>query len=565
MTIAEDLKPYTEDAMKIDTAPWMKACTEVNMHELYTELTLERLENQAKGTKGIPISDYKEMFADISSNNNETNSTDASNVAMLVGKGNVRTHPRRRKAKKILLKGHPGMGKTTLMKKIGWDWAKGIFTTFSIVFFVFLKLVEPGEAIENIIIRHTPALEGMSITPDIVKQLLEQFSEKCLVILDGLDEHALGQNEDVLKIIRWQKLLLCNIIVTSRPHSTGEVQRYFQTVARVKGFGRGQAMTFASKILDDERRIDEVMNFSPSRSEHLHTCPIIFLILCVLVKEDEIDLQSETFSNGELYLRLIRFLYKKYTVNKGLDYKDESFVKLLKKLGKLAWETLREGNALLQRSRVIKEIGEEAFDYGILIGNEDFRLISKETADILVTFPHRTLQEFLGSYHFVLRLSEGESMDSLLGSDCKVARFMLDSLFFHFCLWFCFSDQTYVVLENKQLAFHSLRSYVLDRLDVVQFEPEVINQVFPACDISQALKMNDSLRIEFLRGILVDLQKVKVLMLKENDPLDFILESMTGNSTCTAGFNRRLTTIYRNENAWRIAGAHFFQKYRSPG
>ena len=534
--------------MKIDTAPWVKACTEVDMEELYTDLTLERLENRAKGTKGRPISDYKEMFSEISSNKKKEDGIGASGVEGTVVEGKTRKpYSRKQKGKKILLKGDPGMGKTTLMKKIGWDWAKGIFTMFSIVFFVFLKLVEPGEAIENIIVRHTPALEGMSITPKKLRQILEQFSEECLLILDGLDEHALGQNEDVLKIIRGQKLLFCNIIVTSRPHSTGEVEQFFRMVATVQGFGRVQAKKFASRILDDEIKIEKVMSFTPSRFEHLHTCPIIFLILCVLVKEDEIDFQSETFSNGELYFRLVRFLYKKYTVNKGLDYEHNTFVNLLKRLGKLAWETLKEGNALLQRSRVIKEIGEEAFDYGILIGNEDFRLIGKETADILVTFPHRTLQEFLGSYHLVLRLSEGETMDTLLGPNCEVARFMLDSLFLHFCLWLCFSDQTYVVFENKHLAFHSLRSYVVDRLDVVQFEPEVIKQVFPACDISEALRMNDSLSIEFLRCILVDLQKVKVLMLSEHNPLDFLLESMAEKSICTVYITAGSSMIDQNE------------------
>ena len=534
--------------MKIDTAPWVKACTEVDMEELYQELSLERLENQATGTKGRPIRDYKEMFGEISSTDTREGSTGASSVASAIDEDNTRKHySRKRKGKKILLKGDPGMGKTTLMKKIGWDWAKGIFTMYSIVFFVFLKLVEPGEAIENIIVRHTPTLEGMSITPKKLRQILEQFSEKCLLILDGLDEHALGQNEDVLKIIRGQKLLFCNIIVTSRPHSTGEVERFFGTVATVQGFGRKQAKEFASRILDDEIKIDKVMNFTPSGFEHLYTCPIIFLILCVIVKEDEIDLESKTFSNGELYFRLVRFLYKKYTVNKGIDYEEGSFVKLLQRLGKLAWETLREGNALLQRSRVIKEIGEEAFDYGILIGNEDFRLIGKEIADILVTFPHRTFQEFLGSYHFVLRLSEGESMDSLLGADCKVPRFMMDSLFLNFCLWFCFSGQTYVFFENKKLAIDSLRSYVHERLDVVQFEPEVINRVFPACDIRHALKMNDSLRIEFLKGILVELRKVQVLMLNERDPIDFILESMAGKSICIMYITLGRSAIYTDE------------------
>ena len=281
--------------------------------------------------------------------------------------------------------------------------------------------------------------------------------------------------------------------------------------------------------MTDKHKIDEVIHFRPSGSEHLYTCPIIFLILCVLVKENEIDLRSKTFSNGELYFRLVRCLYKKYIVNKGLDYEDDAFVELLKKLGKLAWETLREGITLLRRSRVIKEIGEEAFDYGILIGNEDFRLIGKEAADILVTFSHRTLQDFLGSYHFVLKLSEGESLDSLLGSECKVPRFMLDSLFLHFCLWLCFTDQKYISLPNRELAFGVLRSYVLERLDVIQFESEVISRLFPACDIGHALKMNDALRMNFLRNILVELHKVKVVMLRQRDPIDCILEPMTDN------------------------------------
>ena len=57
------------------------------------------------------------------------------------------------------------MGKTTLMKKIGWDWAKGTFIQFHIVFFIFLKFVQPGEAIENIIVQQNPTLEGMNIVP----------------------------------------------------------------------------------------------------------------------------------------------------------------------------------------------------------------------------------------------------------------------------------------------------------------------------------------------------------------------------------------------------------------
>ena len=60
-------------------------------------------------------------------------------------------------------------------------------------------------------------------------------------------------------------------------------------------------------------------------------------------------------------------------------------------VGKLALKTLLSGNPLLQRSVVIKEVGPDAFDYGLLIGHEDFRLIRDETANIFVTFPHRSI------------------------------------------------------------------------------------------------------------------------------------------------------------------------------
>ena len=58
-------------------------------------------------------------------------------------------------------------------------------------------------------------------------------------------------------------------------------------------------------------------------------------------------------------------------------------------IGKLALKTLLSGDPLLQRSEVIKEVGPDAFDYGLLIGHEDAHMLIKdETADIFVTFPH---------------------------------------------------------------------------------------------------------------------------------------------------------------------------------
>ena len=202
----------------------------MDMDKLYTELTSEKIENEPSGPENTKFTDFKLLFEDklISTVNKAAQSfNDGAKRRRLHGKS---------RRKKVLIKGDPGKGKTTLMKKMGWDWATGVFKKFSIVFFVFLKLVKPQETIENIIIHQHPILKATSVKPSRVKQILETFGDRCLIIFDGLDEHALGKNEDVLEIIRGEQLPFCYIIVTSRPHCTAEIEENFNVIARVYGF-----------------------------------------------------------------------------------------------------------------------------------------------------------------------------------------------------------------------------------------------------------------------------------------------------------------------------------------
>ena len=128
------------------------------------------------------------------------------------------------------------MSKTTFSKKIGWDWARKIFELFNVVLVVFLKLVRPDKTIENVILSQYPALEGLGVSEQKLRFFLENYGKEILLILDGLDEHALGENKDVVKIIRGQKLIHCNVILTSRPHTTLAIEHYFRTVVSVEGF-----------------------------------------------------------------------------------------------------------------------------------------------------------------------------------------------------------------------------------------------------------------------------------------------------------------------------------------
>ena len=356
----------------------------------------------------------------------------------------------------------------------------------------------------------------MNVTPKKLRAILETFGNRCLLILDGLDEHALGQNQDVLKIIRGQKLLYCNVILSSRPHSTKEIGKYFQTVVKVNGFTRGEAKKFSFKILADDKKVQDVLNFSPVDFEegvNLHNIPILLSFMCLLVREEDIDLSSKSLSSGEMYMRMVRCLYKKFTIPVGKVYRESEFIETLTKLGKLAYETLLSGNPLLQKDEVFKIIGDDAFKYGLLIGHEDgFLLLQNAAADILVTFPHRSIQEFLGAFYFITMLYKGANIDRLRGINYAEPIFMRNPLFLHFCLWlvrFC----SHFPIRKGRIMYEAMRSYVLERIDFAQLYLREASISYPALDFSRAYVMRDLIIRSFLEDVLLHCQQTVHLIM----------------------------------------------------
>ena len=141
--IAEELRKHTLGSVKMEMIPRVKSHL-VKMKDLYTELTVEKIENKPTGPESEVISDYRELFK------RERGSADP--------KKN-RRFEKREKGKRFLVKADPGLRKTTFCKKLAWYWAEGQFTSFSIVIFVRLKLVKPGQTIEDVLIQQCPSFE----------------------------------------------------------------------------------------------------------------------------------------------------------------------------------------------------------------------------------------------------------------------------------------------------------------------------------------------------------------------------------------------------------------------
>ena len=144
LALGEKMRPFTERVMKIEVAIWIKDY-EVHMEELYTELSLEKMDYKLQGEETSVVEDYRELFTKcLAKKQNQSESVHSiseadslvyesdsrSNICCCFGKSrsNLTQKVKRIKRKeistqanageKILGKGDPGMGKTHGVRKL---------------------------------------------------------------------------------------------------------------------------------------------------------------------------------------------------------------------------------------------------------------------------------------------------------------------------------------------------------------------------------------------------------------------------------------------------------------
>ena len=283
--------------------------------------------------------------------------------------------------------------------------------------------------------------------------------------------------------------------MTSRPHCTAKIEQYFNIVARVNGFTKEKAGQFALCLLEDEHKVEVILKFTPDSGGfqgNLFGTPILLLFVCILLKDNSIDLEKERANRigiGEIYFRLSRCLYRKYTERKGIQFVKEEFLDVIVRVGKLAWIIMLSKGTCFKKSQVIEIVGSDAFEYGFFIGYEDYRLFGDETADIFIDFPHRSLQEFFGAFYFVWSLHQGRSIEDLVGSDCREPLFMTNPLILEFSVWFIHKKEFFCTSSID--AYHMIKSYISSRINHVQLFLDRIESIYPALKFSDSNRINE--------------------------------------------------------------------------
>ena len=142
--------------------------------------------------------------------------------------------------------GAPGVGKSTLSRKICKDWANGkLLQQYHLVILLPLRQASIREAtsIEGLIEADDPDLKQQ-----VVWHIQRTSGEHVLLIVDGYDELSYEdrtQNSLFLGLIQEKKFPKCSVLVTSRPYASDYLQQ-LQSINRhveVLGFTEEQIET----------------------------------------------------------------------------------------------------------------------------------------------------------------------------------------------------------------------------------------------------------------------------------------------------------------------------------
>ncbi|XP_070814293.1 NLR family CARD domain-containing protein 3-like isoform X1 [Chaetodon trifascialis] len=324
----------------------------------------------------------------------------------------------------VMTKGVAGIGKTVLTQKFTVDWAEDkaqqdIQFMFPLTFRELNVLREKRFSLVELVHHFFPETKEAGICR------FEEF--RVLFILDGLDESRLPldftNNEiltdatestsvDVLltNLIRRKLLPSAYLWITTRPAAANQIPpECVDMVTEVRGFTDEQKEEYFRKRFRDEEQARRIIShIKTSRSLHIMCHIPVFCWITATVLEDVMKTREEgqlpkTLTEMYIHFLVVQSKVKNIKYDGGAEsdpqWTPESR-KMIKSLGKLAFEQLQKGNLIFYQSD-LTECGIDIRAASVYSGV--FTQIFKEERglyqDKVFCFVHLSVQEFLAALH----------------------------------------------------------------------------------------------------------------------------------------------------------------------
>ncbi|XP_078790077.1 NACHT, LRR and PYD domains-containing protein 12-like isoform X4 [Oryzias latipes] len=324
----------------------------------------------------------------------------------------------------VMTKGVAGIGKTVLTQKFTLDWAEGkahqnLHFTFPFTFRELNVLKEEKFSLVKLVHHFFPETKQAGICS------FEDF--QVLFIFDGLDECRLPLDFHKTRILKDPRKstsvadLLTNLIrgnllpsarlwITTRPAAANQIPaECVDMVTEVRGFNDPQKEEyFRKRFRDGDQASRIISHIQRSRSLHIMChipvfCWITATVLEDLMKSREGGELPKSLTEMYIHFLVVQAKVKKVKYDGGAEtdphWSPESR-KMMKSLGKLAFEQLQKGNLIFYESDLTEcgiDIRAASVHSGVF--TQVFREERGLYRDKVFCFIHLSVQEFLAALH----------------------------------------------------------------------------------------------------------------------------------------------------------------------
>ena len=94
-----------------------------------------------------------------------------------------------------------------------------------------------------------------------MKQIIQRFGGKILIILDGYEKKSYGSNRDLVDLIEGKSRIKCTVMLTTRTMEIMEHEKNFNDTFIVQGFTKNHAEEFAAMYISEKDKIAKILNF----------------------------------------------------------------------------------------------------------------------------------------------------------------------------------------------------------------------------------------------------------------------------------------------------------------